>query len=410
MNIYDLHHKWVAWRKQKAQKASFQTTYSDNGQGQQLNNEDHEARPQEEPTTGQTAPVRLNKASVDLIALIQIIIQKWKFVVLTLIAWAVFGIWYAFQQPKEYIATVMLAPETTSNNLTNKISSITSMVGLFNDANPTGDAIYPEVYPDMMSSNDFLVKLFPVKVKTLKGDVSTNFYDYQKNKTKVTTIDKFKEGLMALASKFADKDINKVKSDSLHPNPFQLTKDENGIVNQMKSNFTCQVDKKTSVITISAKTEDPLISATMANAIKDELQKAITNYKTQKSRNDVKYMSELNLEAQKEYTKARQRYAAYCDANIDATLEAIKSKQEDLENDMQLKYNIYTQTVQQLQLAQANLQDNTPAFTTLQSASVPLKHCNTPKIFILATFLLIGALCDFVLLGIKYRKRIVKIA
>lgn len=410
MNIYDLHHKWVDWKKRKNQRSTLQMTQKESQENKPNFNENGENQSMEETVASQYGSTRLNKANVDLIALLQIIFQKWKFIVLTLIVWGLFGGWYAFQQPKEYIATVMLAPETSSNNLTNKISSITSMVGLFNDANPTGDAIYPEVYPDMMSSNDFLVKLFPVKVKTLKGDVSTNFYDYQKNKTKVTTIDKFKKGLAALIGKFTDKEISSAKNDSLHPNPFQLTKDENGIVSQMKDNFTCQVDKKTSVITISAKTEDPLVSATMANALKDELQKAITRYKTQKSRNDVKYMSELNQEAQKEYTKARQRYAAYCDANIDATLEAIKSKQEDLENDMQLKYNIYTQTMQQLQLAQATLQDNTPAFTTLQSASVPLKHCNTPKIFILATFLMVGALCDLVFLGIKYRKRIVKIA
>lgn len=352
----------------------------------------------------------IRKVYVDLIALLQIMICKWKLVAITLFGWGLFGIWYAFQQPKEYEATVMLAPETSSNSLANNISSITSMVGLFNDSNPTGDAIYPEIYPDIMSSKDFLVKLFPVKVKTLKGDISTNFYDYQKNKTKVTTIGKIKKGIVGMIAKFANKSRTTTNVDSLHPNPFLLTKDENGIVMQMKTNFTCQVDKKTNVITISAKTEDPLVSATMANALKDELQKAITRYKTQKSRNDVKYMSELNQEAQKEYTKARQRYAAYCDANIDATLEAIKSKQEDLENNMQLKYNIYTQTMQQLQLAQATLQDNTPAFTTLQSASVPLKHCNTPKIFILATFLMVGALCDLVYLGIKYRKRIVKIA
>lgn len=410
MNIYNIHHNWTEWVKKRKKKNFTQIKHPQNSQIEQNSNMENATRLNEDITEEYTNTKGISKVYVDLIALLQIIIRKWKLITLTLIGWGLFGIWYAFQQPKEYIATVMLAPETSSNSLSNKISSITSMVGLFNDGNPTGDAIYPEIYPDMMSSNDFLVRLFSVRVKTLKGDIKTNFYDYQKNRTKVTTIDKINKGVLALVGKFTKKDDDIAKGDSLHPNPFQLTKDENGIVNLMRSNFTCQVDKKTSVITISAKTEDPLVSATMANAIKEELQKTITAYKTQKSRNDVKYMSELNQEAQKEYTKARQRYAAYCDANIDATLEAIKSKQEDLENDMQLKYNIYTQTVQQLQLAQANLQDNTPAFTTLQSASVPLKHCNTPKIFILATFLLIGALCDFVLLGIKYRKRIVKIA
>lgn len=351
-----------------------------------------------------------HKVNVDLVALLLLITHKWKLIAITLLVWAIFGVWYAFQQPKEYRSTVMLAPETTSNNLASKISSITSMVGLFDEANPTGDAIYPEIYPDMMSSNDFLVKLLPVKVKTLDNKVNTNFYDYQKNKTKKTIFMKVGGGIQHFFSSLSKKDEVQPRVDSLHPDPHHLTKIEDGIVNSMRKDFTCQVDKKTNVITISAQTEDPMVSTIMANAIKDELQKFITKYKTEKSRNDVKYMSEINRKAKLDYSKARQKYAAYCDANTDVTLESVKSKQEDLENDMQLKYNIYTQTMQQLQMSMATLQDNTPAFTTIQSASVPLKHCNTPKIFILATFLIIGSLIDLVIIAIRYRKNIIQIA
>lgn len=350
------------------------------------------------------------KINVDLIALFLLITDKRKFIAVTLLVWAIIGVWYAFQQPKEYRSTIMLAPETTSNNLASKISSITSMVGLFDEANPTGDAIYPEIYPDMMSSNDFLVKLLPVKVKTLDNKVSTNFYDYQKNKTKKTVFMKVVGGIQHFFSLLSKKEEVLTRVDSLHPDPHHLTKIEDGIVNNMRRDFTCQVDKKTNVITISAQTEDPLVSTIMANAIKDELQKFITKYKTEKSRNDVKYMSEINRKAKLDYSKARQKYAAYCDANTDVTLESVKSKQEDLENDMQLKYNIYTQTMQQLQMSMATLQDNTPAFTTVQSASVPLKHCNTPKIFILVTFLIIGSLIDLLIIAIRYRKNIIQIA
>ena len=40
---------------------------------------------------------------------------------------------------------------------------------------------------------------------------------------------------------------------------------------------------------------------------------------------------------------------------------------------MQLQYNIYTQVAAQLQSAEARVQEDTPAFTTLQSATVPVK-------------------------------------
>ena len=59
-----------------------------------------------------------------------------------------------------------------------------------------------------------------------------------------------------------------------------------------------------------------------------------------------------------------------------------KSKEADLENEMQLKYNIYTAMNTQMQAAAAKLQEATPAFTIIQSASVPIKPAGPKRTFI----------------------------
>jgi uncharacterized protein involved in exopolysaccharide biosynthesis len=50
---------------------------------------------------------------------------------------------------------------------------------------------------------------------------------------------------------------------------------------------------------------------------------------------------------------------------------------------MGLKYNVYTQSMTQLKLAEAKLQERTPAFTIIQPAKVNPKPVSTPKIVIL---------------------------
>jgi uncharacterized protein involved in exopolysaccharide biosynthesis len=65
-------------------------------------------------------------------------------------------------------------------------------------------------------------------------------------------------------------------------------------------------------------------------------------------------------------------------------------KEEELENEMQLKYNIYQQVVEQRQLAQAKLQERTPAFTIVQRATVPIKHSSRPKVITLAIWMFLG--------------------
>ena len=75
----------------------------------------------------------------------------------------------------------MLAPEgSSSNNLTSNLSSLASMVGMNMNLGNMSDAIFPEVYPDLMKSNQFIVGLFNIKVKSKDGKINICYYDYIK--------------------------------------------------------------------------------------------------------------------------------------------------------------------------------------------------------------------------------------
>ena len=73
---------------------------------------------------------------------------------------------------------------------------------------------------------------------------------------------------------------------------------------------------------------------------------------------------------------------------------------------MQLQYNIYTQVVQQLQIARAKVQEKTPVFTVLQTSFVPIKHCNKPKIITMIQFMLLGFIGRVCYIFYKRRKEI----
>jgi uncharacterized protein involved in exopolysaccharide biosynthesis len=124
--------------------------------------------------------------------------------------------------------------------------------------------------------------------------------------------------------------------------------------------------------------------------VSSKLQVFITNYRTQKARHDVEYYKSLTAKTKADYEKARRLYGSYSDANMDLVLESVRSKQNDLENDMQLKFNAYTAMVTQLQAAEAKLRERTPAFTMLQGASVPIKPAKPRRmIFVLAITMLV---------------------
>ena len=138
-------------------------------------------------------------------------------------------------------------------------------------------------------------------------------------------------------------------------------------VQNRKLNF----DKKMNVITIDVRDQDPVVAATVADSVRERLQEALTAYRTAKSRHDLAYVQKIQKEAKRDYDRACMLYADFMDSNRDIVLESVRQQRMKLENDMQLRYNNYNALSAQLLAAQAKVQHDTPAFTTLERATVP---------------------------------------
>ena len=340
--------------------------------------------------------------NINVIAIIKSLISdKWNLCVYSCVA-GIIGVILAFCTPKVYKSMVILAPEESGNGFAGSLSSIASMVGMDLKIGQTGDALYPEIYPELMSSTEFLVDLFSVQVKTQKTHECYTYYDYIQSHQKLA----FYEYPVKWTSDF----INAIKGgeESHHqPDPHNLTRDEDKIVSIMQKKIKCAVDKKTNVITIVVEDQDPKIAATMADSVQVHLQHAITEYRTKKARVDLDFMEKLYDEASAQYKKARQKYAEFSDANTDLVLRRVKAIEDDLENEMQLKFNIYQTVVEQLQLAKAKVQERTPAFTIVQGACVPVRHAGSSKIFILLIWMILGFMLRGMMVVYKNRNNII---
>lgn len=278
---------------------------------------------------------------------------------------------YALSLPNFYKCTVKLSPEMGGSKSTSGLASLASSFGvnLGSGLGNVTDAIFPTLYPELMNSVDFKTSLFNVPV-TIEGkdgekDRTMFYYDYLRDEQKVPW---WSAAIKALFSIFKSEEMENLGK----INPFRLTQEQDGIVKLLNEKVTCAVDKKTMVISINVTDQNPVICATMADTVKNRLQKFITDYRTNKARVDLEYNKKIYQETKARYEKARQRYAEFMDANQDIILQTVRQKQTDLENDMQLQYNAYTQVAAQLLAAEAKVQEQTPAFTTLQSATVPL--------------------------------------
>ena len=300
---------------------------------------------------------------------------------------------YALAQPNYYNCIVKLSPEMSGSKSTSGLAALASSFGVnLGSGSMVGtEALFPTLYPDLMNSVDFKTSLFHVPV-TIEGDKekgekdrTMSYYDYLSKEQKSPW---WSQGIKAFFSLFSSKEEDEVSK----VNKFRLTKEQADIVKVVDKNVVCDVDKKTMVITIDVPDQDPVIAATMADTVKTRLQKFITDYRTSKVRVDLEYNKKIYSETKARYEKARQLYAEFMDHNRDIILQTVRQKQTDLENEMQLQYNAYQQVAAQLLAAEAKVQEETPAFTTLQSATVPVKKSGPKRaqmclIFVFLAFL-----------------------
>lgn len=295
----------------------------------------------------------------------------------------VLAVLFSLSLPNYYSCTVKLAPELGSASKTSGgLAGLASSFGIDLDGAQQGaDAISPTLYPDLMNSVDFKASLFPVKVTRKEDGETFTYYDYMENEQHYP----WWEAAFRLL-------FNKKESSSKAINPFELTKGQTDVVMEINKNVSCDVDKKTLVISINITDQDPLICATMADSVKTRLQKFITDYRTSKARVDLEYNKKLCVEAKARYEQARNRYTDFSDSHRGVSSQSAQTKLSDLQNEMNMQQQIYQQVVAQLQQAEMKVQEETPAFTTLQSATVPVKKAGPKRAQMCLIFLFLAFL------------------
>lgn len=334
----------------------------------------------------------VDEQEIDLLELAQKLWAEKRLIFRWAVIAAIIGVIVAFSIPKEYSTTVKLAPEISDSRgkLTGGLNALATMAGISVGNGNTMDAVYPDLYPDVVQSVPFTVELFDVKVKEAEGDTTLTVSDYIKNYTSAPWWSVIMglpgKAISGIKSLFVDED----EEEGNGTDPFRLTKEETDIVLALNDRIGVEIDSKTYVITISVSMQDPLVSAMLADSVAQNLKEYVTAYRTSKARNDMEYIRQIYEEAKAEYYTRQQRYAEYVDKNHGISLNSRKTEEERLRNEVQLAFNLYNTTAQQLQASRVKIQENTPVYAVIEPASVPIKASKPRKLIILVGFVFLA--------------------
>lgn len=312
----------------------------------------------------------------------------------------ILGLVIAFGTPKEYTAKIFIVPEGYNRNFSSGIDALSTMAGVGIDTKSSADrdAIFPSLYPAIINSTPFLIRLFDIKVRERKDTAVITLAQYIKERQKapwwsiITSLPSrligWTKSLFFPSSNKSEMEKPKIKTKI---DPFQLTREEAGVAGAIASKIEVGVDKKKRTITLFVTMQDPLVAATVADTVRGHLQEYVTEYRTNKSHKILKYNEKLCKEAQAEYYKAQDKYTRYADANQSLALLTSRAELSRLRSEMNLAYSTYNQMEIQVQAAKARVDKVTPVYTVIQPVTVPLSPSKPRIVLILAGCILLSA-------------------
>ena len=351
-----------------------------------------------------------DEQEIDIMELISKLWKKRSMIIKWCIVGAVVGLVAGFSIPKTYKAGVVLVPEVQQKT-SSGVSSIASMMGV--NLNNSVDAISAEMVPDIVHSTAFIYELFDLPVTFERKDsvITAPLVEYMKEYQKSP----WWSSVIAFPFKVLGWCIDLVTPDDeeeVDPNTVlninNLPKKERGVVKYFAENIMVNVDKKSLKTQMSLEMQDPLVVATVMEAVTENLQAYISHYRTSKSRQDVENLEVICAQRKADYYKAQQEYASHIDANKNVILQSANAERERLQQEMNLAYQVYSQVASNLEGARIQAEQAKPVFVILENVSVPIRKSAPSKAKLLVIFTFLAGCCSvgWILFGDEYWKKI----
>lgn len=361
-------------------------------------------------TQGTTAPETNNNKEIDLLDLLRRVWDARRRIVKYALIGGAAGLIIGFSIPKSYVTTIKLAPESKNGSQSGGgMAGLAAMAGINLNQGAGNDGITAAIFPEIVRSTPFLLEFaeIPVTLSAPKGEtgVQMSLFDYVREHQKrawwkyITAFPGQAIGWVTSigGDKAEEEALPALDSVDLFflPTPYR------SFVGALNKMLQVEEDKKSSMLEVKVTMQDPLVAAVVADSLVMKLQRYMTAYRTQKTRNDLEQNIRQNAEAKLRYYEAEDRLVAAVDQNRTISSEALRTRIERLRNEREIAYNVYNQTASQVEVTKIKLQEETPIATVVEPAIVSDRPAAPNKMLFLVGFAFLGA---FIATGIVVGK------
>ena len=372
------------------------------------------------PESDATPPTSTTEDEIDLADLVrQIWARKRTIWVTTLIVFLI-GILIAIVSPEEYEASVVLMPqlsESSSGVGSGLLRQFGGLAGLGLGGMSGNGTLAPDLYPEITQSTLFYLDIMEEDLYFSTLDTTVNLAQYFSEIEQPGVLDYVKRYTIGLpgiiinlpatlinaakdqpvkvsASDVSEGDAPKGKeggvvSDTLTDRPIKLTGRQRSTISKIRGRITTSIEEN-STVKISAEMPDPLVAAEATQMATDYLISYILEYRTDKAQQDLLFVQKQYDEKRDRYRAIQRRLAQFRDQNLNIISETARIKQEQLESENQLAFDLYRSLEQQLEQARIKVQEETPVFKVLEPIQIPSGKSKPNRELIIILSLFVG--------------------
>lgn len=315
---------------------------------------------------------------IDLIALAKTLWEGRKFILRTVILFAILGVVVVLFSKKEYTASSTMVPQLSqSSSKLGGLSSLAAMAGFNLNMDNSGADLSPFIYPQIVQSVPFQLELMNTKFNFDQVDHSVTLYEYYTDYYSPGTLGQIKKYTIGLP--FVILKALKGEKDETPPmvarngSAIQLTKDQEEIRKMLQESVTLEANDKDGYIVMKAIFGEPRLAAQVAQKAQELLQQSITEFKIEKAKAQLQFIEERYNDKKNEFEAAQAALADFRDRNKNVTSAMARTQEERLQSDYQLAFNVYSELAKQLEQAKIKVKEDTPVFAIIKPVTVPLE-------------------------------------
>lgn len=340
---------------------------------------------------------------IDLVALARTVWEGRRTIAYSVLIFIGLGLFVAFGSNKEYTSQVKLMPEARQEMNMGRLGGLARQFGV-GAQTQTSEGIPASLYPDVTRSLPLMMLLMDYEVYIDRYDTTASMFIYLTELNRPSPVDIAWNYSIELpltvfdgiSGFFGEED--EAGQELLQEDPSQvveiirLNPMQWEVIEILRERIGTSYNEQSGTVEIRVEMPDPEVAAEVAHQVVLFLTDYITAYRTGKASDNVAFIEGRYEEARQRFEEAQERLARFRDENRGQLTELARTREQRLQSEYDLTFNLYNSMAERLEEARISLQEETPVVNVIEPAAVPDRRSSPRRGLIMVICVMFGGI------------------